>query len=97
MCGAQGTVYCIVSFSLEFSGPLVANLLSPPMLYAGTLLTVESAPAAFCGQCHLNKYIFNSNNNNNNNNNWMVVNVGRIHLLPQVVTRWPFILFLTSC
>ena len=29
-----------ISFLLEFSGPLVANSLSPPMLYAGTLLTV---------------------------------------------------------
>jgi len=28
-----------ISFSLEFSGPLVANSLSPPMLYAHTLLT----------------------------------------------------------
>ena len=29
-----------ISFPLEFSGPLVANSLSPAMLYAGTLLTV---------------------------------------------------------
>jgi len=29
-----------ISFSLEFSGPLVANSLFPPMLYADTLLTV---------------------------------------------------------
>ena len=28
-----------ISFSLEFSAPLVANSLFPPMLYAGTLLT----------------------------------------------------------
>jgi len=28
------------SFSLEFSGPLVANSLFPPMLYDSTLLTV---------------------------------------------------------
>jgi len=37
-----------ISFSLQFSGPLVTNSLFPPMFYAGTLLTVLSAPAAFC-------------------------------------------------
>ena len=29
-----------ISLLLEFSGPLVANSLFPPMLYAGTSLTV---------------------------------------------------------